>query len=83
MINVTKKSFILGFIEENTDIQNVILLWLKYYIYTARCTKKHINLQNAISQMKFHYETQKIISYKNGKKEKFDTQWNRWNLLFS
>ena len=33
----TKKSFILGILEINKGIQNTLILWLKYYIYTARC----------------------------------------------
>ncbi|XP_062599221.1 uncharacterized protein LOC134260692 [Saccostrea cucullata] len=82
VINITKKSFILGYIENNTDIQNTIALWLKYYVYTSRCTKKSLNLCAAISQMKFYYEIHKFISYRNSGKEKFDAQWIRWNQLF-
>ena len=82
-IAITKKSFILGFIENNSIIQNIIVLWLKYYVYTARCTEKLLSLRAAISQMKIFYETHKFISYKNGEKEKFDAKWNRWNQLFS
>ena len=82
-IAITKKSFILGFIENNSIVQNIIVLWLKYYVYTTRCAEKSLNLQAAISHMKLFYETQKFISYKNGEKEEFDTQWNGWNHLFS
>ena len=32
-IAITKKSFILGFIENNSIVQNIIVLWLKYYVY--------------------------------------------------
>ena len=78
----TKKSFILGILEINKGIQNTLILWLKYYIYTARCTEKLLSIRFAISYLKPFYETQKFIFYKNDKKEIFDTQWNRWNLIF-
>ena len=78
----TKKSFILGILEMSKGIQNTLILWLKYYIYTARCTEKLLSIRFAISYLKPFYETQKFIFYKNDKKEIFDTQWNRWNLIF-
>ena len=82
-ITFTKKSFILACTENNNNIQNTIFLWLKYYVYTARCKEKPLNLPSAISQMKIFYETQKYISYKNRKNVRFDAQWNGWNLLFT
>jgi hypothetical protein len=36
----------------------------------------------AISFLKLFYETQKFISYKNGKADEFDALWDRWNQIF-
>ena len=79
----TKKYFILGILEKNKGIQNTLILWLKYYIYTARCTEKTLSMGFAISFLKLFYATQKFISYKNGDAEKFNALWNRWNQIFS
>ena len=78
----TKKSFILGITNKNYDIQNLLILWLKYYIYTARCTEKILSMRFAISSLKFFYETQKFISYKNGNADEFDALWDGWNQIF-
>lgn len=79
----TKKYFILGTPGKKFCMQNTLILWLKYYIYTARCTEKSLNIRFAISYLKLFYETQKFLFYKNGDSEKFDTQWNRWSLIFT
>ena len=79
----TKKSFLLGIYDRNKDIQNVLFLWLKYYIYTSRCTERRLSVRFAVSFLNFFYVTQKFISYKNGDVEKFDALWNRWNQIFS
>jgi hypothetical protein len=81
-LSFTKRSFILGINDKKMCVQNTINLWLKYYIYTSRCTEKSLNVRFAISYLKLFYETQKYIFYKNGDRTKFDARWNQWNLIF-
>lgn len=64
-VTFTKKTFILGILGKSKDILNIIFLWLKYYIYTARCTEKQLSVRFAMSFLKLFFETQKFIVYKN------------------
>ena len=75
-LTFNKKSFIFGFLEKSKVVQNTILLWLKFYLYVAKCSEKPLNVRFAISYLKSFYDTQKFICYKNGDNESFDTHWN-------
>ena len=78
-VSIKKNNFLFGFLDRKKTIQNKLILWLKYYIYTTRCKDKTLNVIAVISHLKTFYETQKYIAYRNGKKDHFDTCWNCWN----
>jgi hypothetical protein len=41
-------------------VQNTIILWLKFYLYIAKCSEKPLNVRFAISYLKPFYDTQKF-----------------------
>lgn len=59
-----KHTFVLGILDKNKNILNIIFLWLKHYIYTARITssENQWSLRFAVSSLVYT----KIYLLKNG-----------------
>lgn len=82
---VNKYSFIFGLINNNinSDVDNVIILLMKQYIYRARCLSQSLSINSLVQNIKEYYNLQKYIA--NGQSEylkgQFLITWRKWIKL--
>lgn len=62
---------------------NFILLIIKYYIYTQRCLKKSLSLCVFKTKLKDMYQTEKMISVKKQIFNEFQSNWRKFEVLFT
>ena len=55
---------------------------LKYYIYSAKCSKNYINLPALKHRLKLLYKTFKQASIIEEKYESFTQKWQNYHILF-
>ena len=81
-ITLNEKSFIFG-IDPNkkSDINKLVLIEIKYYIYYARCSKSNMNLTVPQHRLELLYQTYKYSSISTGKYENFQTNWQNYHNL--
>ena len=81
-ITLNEKSFIFG-IDPNqkSDINKLVLIEIKYYIYYARCSKSNMNLTVLQHRLELLYQTYKYSSISTGKYEHFRTNWQNYHKL--
>ena len=72
-----KQNFILGMIA-GKQTENLILLQIKYYIYTMRCINKQLSLHGLVSSVKNCILTNKEIACSKNNLEKFRNLWGSW-----
>ena len=81
-INYNKKSFIFGIINsKHSNVQNLILMQIKHYIYSCRCLNKALNLQGLQKSIKNLYEKEKYAALLAQNIELFDREWAKWQVL--
>ena len=82
-IILNEKSFIFGIDPyQKSDINKLVLIEIKYYIYYARCSKSNMNLKVLKHRLELLYQTYKYSSISTGKYENFQTnRQNYHNLL--
>ena len=82
-LNYNKKTFLFGILNNRySNSQNLMILTIKYYIYTSRCLNKNISLYGAKQAIKNLYNTEQEIALKNNKFDTFWQMWNNYHILF-
>ena len=83
-ITLNEKSLIFGIDPDHkSDINKLVLMEIKYYIYYVRCSKSNMVLIVLQHRLKLQYQTYKYSSISTGKYEKFQTNWQNYhNLLY-
>ena len=77
-----EKSVIFGIDpDQKSDINKLVLMEIKYYIYYARCSKNNMNLTVLQHRLKLLYQTYKYSSISTGKYENFQTNWQNYHNL--
>ena len=81
-ITLNEKSVIFGIDpDQKSDINKLVLMEIKYYIYYARCSKNNMNLTVLHHRLKLLYQTYKYSSISTGKYENFQTNWQNYHNL--
>ena len=81
-ITLNEKSVIFGIDpDQKSDINKLVLMEIKYYIYYARCSKNNMNLTVLQHRLKLLYQTYKYSSISTGKYENFQTNWQNYHKL--
>ena len=81
-ITLNEKSVIFGIDpDQKSDINKLVLMEIKYYIYYARCSKNNMNLTVLQHRLKLLYQTYKYSSISTGKYENFQTNWQNYHNL--
>ena len=83
-LSYNKASFLFGmYLNSKIDIgKNLILLWLKYYIYKSKQQKASLNLSSALTHLKTYYELTKTSYIIENSVHKFDIIWKQFSNLF-
>ena len=81
-ITLNEKSVIFGIDpDQKSDINKLVLMEIKYYIYYARCSKSNMNLTVLQHRLKLLYQTYKYSSISTGKYENFQTNLQTYHNL--
>ena len=81
-ITLNEKSVIFGIDpDQKSDINKLVLMEIKYYIYYARCSKSNMNLTVLQHRLKLLYQTYKYSSISTGIYENFQTNWQTYHNL--
>jgi hypothetical protein len=76
-LNNSKKTSTFGYHKDNNSlISNIILLAIKYYIYTCRCLSKILALAALIYILQELYYIEQIMAIKQENPEVFNNSWN-------
>ena len=79
-----KRSFIMGYTDRSINIpKNLILLWLKYYIFKIRMQGKELNINAALNYIRSQYTYHKTSFQLNNDAEVFEKNWKLFTSLFS
>jgi len=80
----TKDTLIFGLYHiPNTNLSgNIILVWMKYYIFKCKQQKSILNITGLKNSMKFKYQTEKYINISNDKINSYLEQWKQWIPYF-
>ena len=79
---LNEKSFIFGIDpDQKSDINKLVLMEMKYYIYYAKCSKSNMNLTVLQHRLKLLYQTYKYLSNSTGTYENFQTNLQNYHNL--
>jgi hypothetical protein len=72
-----KCSALTGFIgnHKNIDTWNACLLLEKWHVYKNKLNNSEIFFYNYLRDLKYHLDTEKTISLRNNKLDKYVTKW--------
>ena len=79
-IALDEKSFLFG-VYKNQDVNKLVLMEIKYYIYYSRCSKNNMNLTALKHRLKLLYQTHKQASVSEGKHYAFQIKWQKYHDL--
>ena len=81
-IALDEKSFLFGvYKNQENDVNKLVLIEIKYYIYYARCSKNNMNLTVLKHSLKLLYQTHKQVSVSEGKYDAFQIKWQKYHDL--
>ena len=82
-LDLNEKSFLFCFPgDQDNDVNKLVLMELKYHIYSAKCSKNYINLPALKHRLKLLYKTFKQASIIEEKYESFTQKWQNYHILF-
>ena len=82
-IHVEEKSFLFGlFKNQGNEVNKLVLMEIKYYIYFAKCSKNILRLSVLKQRLKIEYQTQQYASILENKYETFQVKWQNFHNLF-
>lgn len=81
--DMNEKHFLLGLQEERIlpKVLNFILVYVKYYIYLARCKNQIPYLSVFQKKLEFMYKVHKQIAFSNHDLENFQKDWSPFQVL--
>ena len=81
-LNLDEKSFLFGISKnQENDINKLVLMKIKYYIYYAKCSKNNIKLSVLKQRLKLLYQTHQQASILEDKYENFQVKWQNYHNL--
>ena len=81
-IALDEKSFLFGIYKnQENDVNKLVLMEIKYYIYYSRCSKNNMTLIVLKHRFKLLYETHKQASISKGKYDAFQIKWQKYHDL--
>ena len=82
-ITLDEKSFLFGlFPDQESEVNKLVLMEMKYYIYYARCSNNNMGLTVLKNRLKLLYQTNRQASIIESKDELFQTKWQKYHALF-
>ena len=82
-IHLEEKSFLFGlFKNQDNEVNKLVLMEIKYYIYFAKCSKNNLRLSVLKQRLKLVYQTQQYASILENKYEIFQVKWQNFHTLF-
>ena len=70
------KSLVLGFLREEIDLENYVLLLGKVYLWDCRRNDNKPSITHFIQILKNKYDTEKLIAKKQNKYQSFKNKWH-------
>ena len=81
-IALDEKSFLFGvYKDQENDVNKLVMMEIKYYIYYSRCSKNNMNLTVLKHRLKLLYQTHKQASISEGKYDAFQIKWQKYHDL--
>ena len=82
VINLDEKSFLFGISKnQENDVNKLVLMEIKYYIYYAKCNKNNIRLSVLKQRLKLLYQTLQQASILEDKYENVQVKWQNYHNL--
>ena len=82
-IPLEEKSFLFGlFKNQDNEVNKLVLMEIKYYIYFAKCSKNNLRLSVLKQRLKLVYQTQQYASILENQYETFQVNWQNFHNLF-
>ena len=83
-LNLDEKSFLFGISKnQENNINKLVLMEIKYYIYYAKCSKNNIKLSVLKQRLKLLYQTHQQASILEDKYENFQVKWQNYHNLLT
>ena len=82
-IILDETSFLFGLLLLEDDINKLVLMEIKYYIYYARCSKSRLSLTVLKQRLKLQYQTYKQASVQSNTYELFHTKWQNYHKFLN
>ena len=82
-VHLEEKSFLFGlFKNQDNEVNKLVLMEIKYYIYFAKCSKNNLRLSVLKQRLKLVYQTQQYASILENRYETFQVKWQNFHNLF-
>ena len=82
LINFTKTEILLGKGGKGYNIENLIVLVYKFYVYKQRCRNETLHLNGVKLDLYNQYRAEKYICSINGKQNIFEKKWSKFLNIF-
>ena len=82
-IILDETSFLFGLLLLEDDVNKLVLMEIKYYIYYARCSKSRLSLTVLKQRLKLQYQTYKQASVQSNTYELFHTKWQNYHKFLN
>ena len=82
-LTLDREIFLFGVVDQKdslTNVNNIILLIIKAYIYRMRCLNKNLSIVSLLKDIKYNFMIQKYISKQKDNNQMFD-HWVCWDSL--
>lgn len=82
---LSKTKFIFGDVSKlkKGDPVNLIFLYIKQYIYNARCFCKELSTQALMKKLCYMFELERVTAVRLKQQQTFDTNWNPYKTLLT
>ena len=81
-LSLEYREIILGFLTEEMDLQNYVLILGKTYLWTCRCKEMKPSFSHFERILLNKYATEKYISFKSNNIDLFKKKWRMFEEMF-